>query len=101
MADRSTDRLASISSASTEERFDDKTEKRALMGSQDGDYNLRTPEELEEDIERADLLAPPPEDKPKAPESSVRSAIIWMVVNTLATIGIVSFFDLWNFLTKS
>lgn len=81
-------------SASTEDRFDDKTEKRALMDAQDGDYNLRTPEELEhmeEDIERADLLAPPPEDKPKAPESSVRSAVIWMVVNTLATIGIVSF----------
>ncbi|APA07765.1 hypothetical protein sscle_03g025350 [Sclerotinia sclerotiorum 1980 UF-70] len=93
MAERSTDRSASISSASSEaERFDDKNEKHTLMGSQDGDYKLRTPEELEdmeEDIERAELLAPPPEQKPKAPESSVRSSIIWMVVNTLATIGIV------------
>lgn len=95
MAERSTDRSPSISSASTEaERFDDKTEKRALMSSQDEDYKLKTPEELEdmeEDIERAELLAPPPEEKAKAAESSIRSSVIWMVVNTLATIGIVSF----------
>lgn len=95
MAERSTDRSVSGSSASTDpERFDDKTENPSFMGSHGQDYKLKTPEELEdmeEDIERADLLAPPPEEKTKAPESSVKSAIIWMVVNTLATIGIVSF----------
>jgi solute carrier family 35 protein E3 len=34
----------------------------------------------------ADHEKPPPD---KQPETSMRSSVIWMVVNTLATIGIV------------
>jgi solute carrier family 35 protein E3 len=55
---------------------------------------LKTPEELGigdigEDVERAELL-PQEEEKPlTAPDNSTRTAVIWMVVNTLATIGIV------------
>jgi solute carrier family 35 protein E3 len=95
MAGSSRERTASVSSASTEaDNFNEKSEKRTLMASNDDEYKLRTPEELDDlsnDVERADLLAPPPvEEKPKAPDGGVRSAAVWMVVNTLATIGIVS-----------
>lgn len=56
-------------------------------------FAQKVPEEMEmgSDIERAELL---PAGTPAAPaqdeqKSSARAAIIWMVVNTLATIGIV------------
>jgi solute carrier family 35 protein E3 len=95
MAGSTRERTGSVSSASTEaDAFNEKTEKRTLMTPNDEEYKLRTPEELDDlgdDVERADLLAPPPvEEKPKAPDAGLRSAAVWMVVNTLATIGIVS-----------
>jgi solute carrier family 35 protein E3 len=61
--------------------------------SDDGSYPLKAPEEMEiADEEAAELL--PAEvraaEKSGEPEkTSARVAVIWMVVNTLATIGIV------------
>lgn len=46
--------------------------------------------EMGDDIERQELLASDPAPLVEIPDKgSVRAAIIWMVVNTLATIGIV------------
>lgn len=95
MAERSTERPASIGSSHTEaEAFDDH-EKSGTGSSSDGSYvKLKTPEEMEigDDVERAELL-PQDQEKPlpqpTAPDNSTRTAVIWMVVNTLATIGIV------------
>ncbi|EPE36188.1 Multidrug resistance efflux transporter EmrE [Glarea lozoyensis ATCC 20868] len=84
-----TDRTPSVSSSITEGPDEKKN-------SSDGSFvKLKAGERSEagDDVERAELL---PEDheeeKPAAPTSkdnSTRTAIIWMVVNTLATIGIV------------
>jgi solute carrier family 35 protein E3 len=86
------DRTASISSSTTEAESYDDTGKLGGKSSEEESYvNLKTPEELEigDDVERAELLAQSEQEKPPAPESTLRSSIIWMVVNTLATIGIV------------
>jgi solute carrier family 35 protein E3 len=94
MAERSTDREPSISSSTTAAEAYDDNEKNGGVGATEGSYtNLKTPDELDigDDVERAELL-PEEHEKPppKAPENTTRSAVIWMVVNTLATIGIVS-----------
>ncbi len=50
--------------------------------------------EMGNDIERQELLQDDNEPAAKAPEpekGSVKAAVIWMVVNTLATIGIVRY----------
>jgi hypothetical protein len=83
------DRAPSVSS-STAEGYDEK------KNSSDGSFvQLKAGEgsEAGDDVERAELL---PEDheqeKQAAPvteDNSTRTAIVWMVVNTLATIGIV------------
>jgi solute carrier family 35 protein E3 len=91
MAERAADREPSISSSVTEaETFDD-NEKHGTEGSF---VKVKTPEEVEhgDDVERAELLREDHEKPaaPPKPDNSTRSAIIWMVVNTLATIGIVS-----------
>jgi len=92
MAERSTERAPSVSSSITEaEAFDD-NEK---ASSTDGSFTkLKSPDEMEigDDVERTGLL--PSEQGPEKPQpvvqdNSTRTAIIWMVVNTLATIGIV------------
>lgn len=92
MAPERSDRAPSISSSVTEaEAFDD--EKHGAGGSSDGFVNLKTPDEIEagDDVERAELL---PGGQEKAPEpkadNSTKVAAAWMIVNTLATIGIVS-----------
>lgn len=93
MAERVVDREPSISSSTTEaEAFDDN--EKSGSSTEGGFVKLKSPEEMEigDDVERAELL-PGEHEKPpapKAPETSTRSAVIWMVVNTLATIGIVS-----------
>jgi hypothetical protein len=97
MAATRSDRPPSISSSVTEaEVFDD--EKHGAAGSSDGSFvKLKTPDEIEagDDVERAELL---PGGQEKAPqpkaENSTKAAAAWMVVNTLATIGIVSFANL-------
>lgn len=94
LGERSGDRVPSISSSVTE--ADAYNEKNQVRDSSEGEsYALKTPEEMEigEDIEREGLLRDGEEEKTTAaapPASTTRSAIIWMVVNTLATIGIVS-----------
>jgi solute carrier family 35, member E3 len=96
MAERFVDRAPSTSSSVAEaETFDD-NEKHSTMSETDGSFvKLKSPEDLEigdgDDIERAELLPVEHEKPPQpAPEASVRSSFVWMVVNTLATIGIVS-----------
>jgi hypothetical protein len=89
MADRAGDRALSPSSSLTEaDNFDD---EKGANGSSSY-VKVKAPEEMEmgTDIERAELLQPVDQQKSAEPEkSSVRTAVIWMVVNTLATIGIV------------
>ena len=94
MAERSIDRTPSIASSVTEaEAFDD-NEKTAL-GSTDGSVtNLKSPEEMEidDDVERVGLLPQDEQEKPPQPatkDNTTTTAVVWMVVNTLATIGIV------------
>lgn len=93
MTERATDREPSISSSVTEaETFDDN--EKSGSSTDGGFVNLKSPEEMEigDDVERAELLPAEPEKPPppaKQPDTSMRSSIIWMVVNTLATIGIV------------
>ncbi len=96
MAERSEDRALSISSSITEaDPYDENdNEKNRTMNSIEGSFvKLKSPEDLEvgDDIETAELL-PAEDEKPPQPkpEPSARSALVWMLVNTLATIGIVS-----------
>ena len=82
MADRSR-------SSSEAERVDD--EKNGGSSPTSSFVKVKAMEEMEmgSDIERAELL-PPAIPKVQEPEKgSVRAAVVWMVVNTLATIGIV------------
>ena len=78
-------------SSSDGERFDN--EKDSASSPSSSYVNVKPTEEMEmgDDIERQELLnssEPPKQQEPE--KGSVRAAIIWMVVNTLATIGIVS-----------
>jgi solute carrier family 35 protein E3 len=89
-AERSTDRAPSLSSSITE-AFDD--EKNGANGSSDGFVDLKSPDEMEvgDDVERAELLPAEHEKAPEPkPDNSTKVAAAWMIVNTLATIGIVS-----------
>jgi len=94
MAERSADRAPSVSSSVTEAEAYDENEKNGTRNSTEVSFiKLKSPEDLEigDEVERAELL-PADHEKPPQPthDSSVRSAFVWMVVNTLATIGIVS-----------
>jgi hypothetical protein len=88
------DRTPSVSSSVTEADAFDEDEKTGGTASSDGGFvNLKSPDEMEtgDDVERAELLPSGQEKAPEAkPETSARTAAAWMVVNTLATIGIVS-----------
>ena len=94
-AESSAERAPSVSSSVT--AADGYNEKNNSRDSSDGSYVLKTPEELDDvdEIEREALLMGDEEDAktvstPPPPPTSTTTAIIWMVVNTLATIGIVS-----------
>ncbi len=82
MTERPAERAPSVSSSSTEaEAFDEK------HGSATSTEGRKTPDEMEigDDVERAELL-PEEHEKPaqtSTPDNSMRSAVIWMVVNTL------------------
>jgi hypothetical protein len=85
------DRSASIGSAVTEAESYDDNEKHT-MTSNDGSFvKLKSPGDMEmgSESERADLLSGAPPKAPEPESSGARAAIIWMVVNTLSTIGIV------------
>ncbi|TVY22054.1 Solute carrier family 35 member E3 [Lachnellula arida] len=82
------DHAPSSSSSVTNESFDD-NEKHATDASF---VKVKTPDDVEQgdEVERVELL-PADQEKPAPakPDNSTRTAVIWMVVNTLATIGIV------------
>jgi hypothetical protein len=83
MADRNGDRTGSVSPLATEAEKGSPT--LSLHDSID-------PKEkgTESDLERQELAPPPEARKSESPEKvTVTAAVIWMVVNTLATIGIV------------
>ncbi|CAG8977400.1 hypothetical protein HYALB_00007030 [Hymenoscyphus albidus] len=92
MADRTADRVPSSSSSVTAgdvEHYDD-NEKMVPSNGSFVKLKAEDVEEIGDDVERAELL--PEEHVEKAAsvkDNSTRTAIIWMVVNTLATIGIV------------
>jgi solute carrier family 35 protein E3 len=91
MAERSSERDPSIGRGENE-TFN---EKRSSRDSSEGSYAVKTPEEMEmgDEVERDRLLQEEDSQKtvstPPPSEGTTRSAVIWMVVNTLATIGIV------------
>ena len=93
MADGINGRDASIGSASTEAEPYDENEKRPPV-DESSFFHLKTPEEMEiADEESAELLPAAAQVAQQIPtesaKDSVRTAAIWMIVNTLATIGIV------------
>lgn len=94
MADRSADRVASSSSSVTDAEHFDENEKIASSNASFVKVKAEDDVEAGDDVERAELLPEEHVAKP-APvkDNSTRTAIIWMVVNTLATIGIVSYFN--------
>ena len=66
-------------------------EEHEKLASIEKDEESGPREEMEIGEEREDAAMLPQEtEKPEPPKSSMRSALIWMVINTLATIGIVS-----------
>lgn len=79
-------------SSSEGDRLDD---EKNFSGSPNSFVKVKSVEEMEmgdmgDDIERQELLASDPAPPAEVPDKgSVRAAVIWMVVNTLATIGIV------------
>jgi solute carrier family 35, member E3 len=93
MAERPGDHSVSVSPSITEAEAYDENEK--SHSPTDSSYvHMKTPEEMEiGDEERAELIPSVvhvAQEKATEPEkATVRSAVIWMVVNTLATIGIV------------
>lgn len=94
MADRPGDHSISVSSSITEGDGYDENEKNHSPTTESSYVHMKTPEEMEiGDEERAELIpavAHVAQEKASEPEkATVRSAVIWMVVNTLATIGIV------------
>lgn len=93
MAERS---APSVSSSLTEtESYDEKSGTKA--SSEGSSYaHMKEPDEMDigdlgDDVERMELLPPtePAAARPAPENNSARTAVIWMVVNTLATIGIV------------
>jgi solute carrier family 35, member E3 len=92
MADLTHERDASIGSASTEAEPYNENEKDQTMG--DSSYvHLKTPEEMEiADEESAELLPAAThvaqQTATDSERDSVKAAVIWMIINTLATIGI-------------
>ncbi|TPX13774.1 uncharacterized protein E0L32_005718 [Thyridium curvatum] len=89
-ADHRTERAASIASSSTEAGAYDENERLAKLDHTEDGMKSKTPEEMEMGDESEDkTLLPQETEKPQPPKNSFLSALIWMVINTLATIGIV------------
>lgn len=79
------DRANSIGSASTEAGVDE-NEKLAKI---DPNNVVEKPHDLERGEGEDEGLLKPEEKQPAEPKKNMMSGIIWMVINTLATIGIV------------
>lgn len=82
------ERAGSFASSSAETATSPENEKLARLDqSEDG---LEKQGDLEIGDEREDDgLLPQETEKPEPPKSTFKSSFIWMIVNTLATIGIV------------
>jgi solute carrier family 35, member E3 len=94
MAERPSDRSVSVSSSRIEAEAYDENEKNHSPTTDNSYVYMKTPEEMEiGDEERAELIPAAVhvvQEMATEPEkATVRSAVIWMVINTLATIGIV------------
>lgn len=85
------DRPPSVSSSSAETATHEDNEKLARLDpSGPGLEELKGPEDMDVgDGHEHDGLLPPQDEKPEPPKSTFTTALIWMVVNTLATVGIV------------
>jgi hypothetical protein len=81
--------MADRTSSSEAEGFDD--EKNGGRSPAGSFVKIKPMEDLEggSNIERADLLPTANQPSQTPEKSTARAAVIWMVVNTLATIGIV------------
>lgn len=68
-------------------------EKLARPNAEDDDLSrLRTPDELEiadENHDEESFVPPEQEQKAEPAKSSPMAAVVWMAINTLATVGIV------------
>jgi solute carrier family 35 protein E3 len=84
------ERSASISSSSAETATNEENEKLARLDqSEEGLEKMRMEEDAEAGDREDDGLLPRIEEKTPPPKSTFTSSLIWMIVNTLATIGIV------------
>lgn len=90
------ERAGSVASSHTETGgYDEHNEKMAPLRDDESLTNLKSPTSVyhDSDHEREgedEELLPQPQEKAEPPKSGMASSIVWMVVNTLATIGIVS-----------
>lgn len=85
-----TERRVSEASSHTENGGTYEENEKLASIQKDEESHPREEMEIAEDREDAAML-PQETEKPEPAKSSTRNAIIWMVINTLATIGIVSF----------
>jgi solute carrier family 35 protein E3 len=82
------ERAGSFASSSAETATSPENEKLARLDQSEA--GLEKQEDLEGRGEGEDEgLLPQESEKPEPPKSTLKSSVIWMVVNTLATIGIV------------
>lgn len=96
--DGRSDRAGSIASSHTEAGgHEEISEKQAYIRDDESLSTLKSPtlyqdSNHDEDNAREDEeMLPQQPEKPEPPKSSATSGIIWIAVNTLATVGIVSF----------
>ena len=83
-----TERRGSEASSHTEAGGTYEENEKLVSIHKDEESHPREEMEIAEEREDAAML-PQETEKPEPAKSSTRSAIIWMVINTLATIGIV------------
>ncbi|KAB5558206.1 solute carrier family 35 member E3 [Coniochaeta sp. 2T2.1] len=84
------ERAGSVSSSSAETATHPDNEKLARLDHSEDGIELEKQGDLEVAGEREDDgLLPQETEKPEPPKSTLKSSFIWMIVNTLATIGIV------------
>lgn len=90
------DTAGSIASSHTEAGgHEDQNEKHTFARDDESLSALKSPtvyDDNQQDDDREDdgLLPQETEKKPEPPKASATSGIVWIVVNTLATVGIVS-----------
>lgn len=90
------ERAGSVASSHTEAGgHEDVTEKHAFVRDDESLSTLKSPTAYqdslhdEDHLEDEELLPQEMEKKPEPPKASAASGMVWIVVNTLATVGIV------------